>query len=332
MDKLLWKYLKGVRMTINNILITSAGRRVSLVKNFQETLKNFNKNGKVFTTDMNPVLSSACQVSDGFLEVPRVTDKEYLTILKNYCIDKQISIIVPTIDTELHILADVKDDFLKDNIFIAISSKEICDIFYLKDSTEKFFVENEFDTPRSIENIEECKYPIFAKLNNSSCSIGAQIVYTLEVAKELSQDTNYVFQEFIQGDEYTVDVFIDQNSEVISVVPRQRLEVRAGEVSKAKAVKDKKIIKDIKDLCSSLEGAYGCITIQLFKTEDRVVFIEINPRFGGGYPLSPLSGANFAEYLIKDYLGMDLEYDENWIDGNIMLRYDAEVIINGNSI
>jgi len=319
-------------MTINNILITSAGRRVSLVKNFQDTLKDFNKNGKVFTTDMNPVLSSACQVSDGFLKVPRVTVKEYLTILKNYCIDKQISIIIPTIDTELHILADAKDEFLKDNIFIAISSKELCDVFYLKDSTEKFFVDNKCDTPRSVENIEKCKYPIFAKLNNSSCSIGAQIVYSAEVAKELAQDTNYVFQEFIQGDEYTVDVFIDQNSEVISVVPRQRLEVRAGEVSKAKAVKDKKIIKDIKDLCSSLEGAYGCITIQLFKAEDRVVFIEINPRFGGGYPLSPLSGANFAEYLIKDYLGLNLEYDENWTDGNIMLRYDAEVIINGNSI
>ncbi|AKF25178.1 hypothetical protein YH65_07070 [Sulfurovum lithotrophicum] len=317
---------------INNILITSAGRRVSLVRNFQDTLKAFNENGKVYTTDMNPVLSSACQISDGFLEVPRVTDKEYLSILKNYCIDKNISIIVPTIDTELHILADVKDEFLKDNIFIAISSKEICDTFYLKDSTEKFFVDNGFDTPRSVENIEESSYPIFAKLNNSSCSIGAQIVNSLDTAKELAQDENYVFQEFIEGDEYTVDVFIDKKGEVISVVPRQRLEVRAGEVSKAKTVKDENIIKDVKTLCSSLDGAYGCITVQLFKTDDRVVFIEINPRFGGGYPLSPLSGANFAEYLIKDYLGMDLEYDESWTDGNIMLRYDAEVIVNGNSL
>lgn len=317
---------------INNILITSAGRRVSLVKNFQNSLKKFNQKGEVYTTDMDPILSSACQVSDGFLKVPRVTDKNYLTILKNYCKEKKISIIVPTIDTELHILSEVKEEFLLDGVLIAISSKEICEIFYLKDSTEKFFIENGFDTPRSIENIKECKYPIFAKLNNSSSSIGAQVVYVPEVAKELMHDTNYVFQEFIEGDEYTVDVFIDKHTNVISVVPRKRLEVRAGEVSKAKAIKNKEIIKDIKTLCASLDGAYGCITIQLFKTDERIVFIEINPRFGGGYPLSPLSGANFAEYLIKDYLDINLKYEDNWIDGNIMLRYDAEVIINGNSI
>lgn len=317
---------------INNILITSAGRRVSLVKNFQDTLRQFNKNGKVFTIDMNPYLSSACQVSDGFLQVPRVTDSEYINILKKYCIDNDISIVIPTIDTELNILAKVKEIFLKDDIFIAISAKDICDIFYLKNSTEKFFIDNHMDTPRGVVDIKSCTYPIFAKLNNSSCSIGAQIVYTPEVAKELSSDKNYVFQEFIKGEEFTVDTFVDKKGNVISVVPRQRLEVRAGEVSKAKTVKDQIIIKAVKNLCSKIKGAYGCITIQLFRTYDKIVFIEINPRFGGGYPLSPLSGANFAEYLIKDYLDIPLKYDENWIDENIMLRYDSEVIINGNSI
>lgn len=317
---------------IKNILITSAGRRVSLVKNFQDTLKKFNLDGKVFTTDMNPELSSACHISDGYLKVPRVTDKDYLNILKEYCIKNNISMVIPTIDTELHILSQKKEEFFKDGILLAISSTEICEIFYLKDSTEKFFIKNGLDTPRSIEDIKTCSYPIFAKLNNSSCSIGAQIVYTPEIAKELSSDKNYVFQEFIQGEEFTVDTFIDRKGEVISIVPRQRLEVRAGEVSKAKAVKDPRIIQAIIKLCSKLDGAYGCITIQLFRTDDRIVFIEINPRFGGGYPLSPKAGANFAEYLIKDYLGEKLEYSEEWNDNTIMLRYDAEVIIDGSSI
>jgi carbamoyl-phosphate synthase large subunit len=331
MDKLQWNFLKEIKM-INNILITSAGRRVSLVKSFQDTIKKFNKNGKVYTTDMNPSLSSACQVSDGYMTVPRVTDINYLSILKKYCIDNNISIVVPTIDTELSILAEARDEFEKDGISIAISSKEICDIFYLKDTTEEFFVTNSLDTPREIQDIKDCNYPIFAKLNNSSCSIGATIVYTSEHAQELSQDKNYIFQEYIQGDEYTVDVFVDKKGNVISVVPRLRIEVRAGEVNKAQAIKDKTIIDAIKNLCSKLKGAYGCITIQLFKTDERIVFIEINPRFGGGYPLSYLSGANFAEYLIKDYLGEELEYKEDWKDNLIMLRYDAEVLVDGNSI
>ena len=262
-----------------NILITSAGRRVSLVQNFQNTLKELlNENHKVFTTDINPKLSSACQVSDGYLKVPKVTDKNYLTILKEYCIEKEISIIIPTIDTELSILSEAKSDFSKIGISIIISSKNICDTFYLKNTTEKFFIEHDFDTPREV-NINTCSFPIFAKLNNSSCSIGATIVYTIEEAKKLALDKNYIFQEFIQGDEYTVDVFIDSKKNIISIVPRQRLEVRAGEVSKAKAIKDKEIIKAIKKLCKKLHGTYGCITIQLFKTENRIVFIEINPRF-----------------------------------------------------
>ena len=74
------------------------------------------------------------------------------------------------------------------------------------------------------------------------------------------------------------------------------------------------------------------IAILLFKTDERIVFIEINPRFGGGYPLSYLSGANFAKYLIEDFMGKDLEYNEDWKDNNIMLRYDAEVIVDGSSI
>jgi carbamoyl-phosphate synthase large subunit len=327
------KKMVGVPAREINILITSAGRRVSLVKSFQETLKSITGvNYKVFTTDMNPTLSSACQISDGYINVPRVTDKQYLTILKEYCKKENISILIPTIDTELSILADAKESFKQDGIFIAISSKEICDIFYLKDTTEKFFVKNNLDTPREIEDIKYCNYPIFAKLNNSSCSIGATIVYTPEHALELAQDNNYIFQEYIKGDEYTVDVFLDKQGDVISVVPRLRIEVRAGEVNKAQAIKDKDIIKAIKELCKKLDGAYGCITIQLFKTKERIVFIEINTRFGGGYPLSYLSGANFAKYLIEDYLDEKLEYSEDWQDNLIMLRYDAEVLVDGNSI
>jgi len=316
---------------INNILITSAGRRVSLVKSFQNTIKLFNQNAQVFTTDMNPTLSSACQISDGYLEVPRVTDSNYLNILKEYCKEKKISIIVPTIDTELSILAKVKEEFAKEGISVAISSEKICDIFYLKDSTEDFFVKNKLDTPREVD-IKNCSYPVFAKLNNSSCSIGATVVYSSEHAEELAKNKNYIFQEYVQGDEYTVDVFIDKYNQVISVVPRLRIEVRSGEVNKAKAIKNQDIIEAIKNLCSKLDGAYGCITIQLFKTKDRIVFIEINPRFGGGYPLSFLSGANFAEFLIKDYLNIDLKYDETWKSNLIMLRYDAEVLVDGNSI
>jgi len=314
---------------LSNILITSAGRRVSLVKNFQKTLKEFNKSSKVIAIDCNPTLSSACYEADEFYIAPRVTEPFYREFLLNFCIEKKISIVVPTIDTELSLLAKLKDEFLEHNILIAISSKKVCDTFYLKDSTEQFFTENGFLTPKSIDNLENCNYPLFAKLNNSSCSVGAKRVESYTEAKELFDlDSNYIFQEFIDAREFTVDAFIDKKGKVISIVPRERLEVRAGEVNKALAVKDELIITKIKEFCNTLTKAYGTVTIQVFKRGSEIIFIEVNPRFGGGYPLSYLAGADFAKFLIEDYLNKSLEYREDWRDKTLMLRYDAEVIVN----
>ena len=307
------------------VLITSAGRRVSLVRNFQ-------KYSKVFCCDMNPTLSAASQVSDGYFKVPRVTDKNYLEVLFDICKQNDIKIIIPTIDTELEILAKAKEEFLKEGIFIAISSEEICKTFYLKTSTEQFFRRFGFNTPKIVTNLKTAKYPLFAKLDNSSLSVGAKKVNSFKEAKELLElNKNYIFQEFIEGVEYTCDVFIDKKGEVISIVPRERIEVRAGEVNKARSCKDREIIDEIKKLVPYLKGAYGTLTIQLFKNE-KIYFIEINPRFGGGYPLSYLAGADFAKYLIDDYLGRELKYSEDWQDNLIMLRYDAEVLVDGNSI
>jgi len=306
-----------------NVLITSAGRRVSLVRNFQ-------KHSKVFCCDMNPMLSSACQVSDGHFKVPRVTDESYLDELMEICKENNIKIVIPTIDTELSILSKAKERFLKENIFLAVSSVEICDIFYLKTTTEQFFIKVGVNTPKIVKDLKTAKYPLFAKLDNSSLSVGAMRVDNYEEAIKLKG--NYIFQEFIEGVEYTCDVFFDRDSKIKCIVPRERIEVRCGEVNKARTNKDKHILDEIKKLEPFLKGAYGTLTIQLFKTDDKIYFIEINPRFGGGYPLSFQAGADFAKMLIDDYLGKNLEYFEGWRDNLIMLRYDDEVIVDGNSI
>jgi len=309
-----------------NILITSAGRRVSLVRNFQ-------KYAKVFTCDMNPKFSAACQISDGYFKVSRADTDSYINEVLEFCKKNDVKIVVPTIDTELINLSKNRDKFKKEGIFLAISSLEICETFYLKTSTYNFFKNNGFLTPKIIDNLEKATYPLFAKLDNSSLSIGAMRVENYEEAKKLkAKNSNYVFQEFIEGTEYTVDCFIDKKGKVISIVPRERIRVRCGEVEKARTKKDKKIIAEVKRLCEKLDGAYGTLTIQLFLSGDKIYFIEINPRFGGGYPLTYLAGADFAKFLIDDVNGVELNYFEGWRDNLIMLRYDAEVVVDGNSI
>lgn len=313
-------------MRIENVLITSAGRRVRLLQNFQEALKRHTPTGKVFTTDMKPEMSSACLLSDGWFKTQRVTDEGYIDALLTLCRDNGVYLVVPTIDTELTVLADARERFRRHGIHVAISSAAFCETFYLKSSTEAFFKRCGVDTPRIVDPGPASVYPLFAKHDNSSCSVGAAVVHSYDEAERLAAQGNYVFQELIQGDEYTVDLFMDRHGNTVCVVPRKRLEVRAGEVSKALTVKDPRIIDAVKALAAHLDGAYGCITVQLFKTSERIVFIEINPRFGGGYPLSWQSGADFAAMLIDDCLDRDLVYTEAWRDQTLMLRYDAEVI------
>jgi len=227
-------------------------------------------------------------------------------------------------------LAENREALKSEGILPVISSKEICDTFYLKTSTEEFFIKNGFKTPRIITNLKNAKYPLFAKLDNSSLSVGARKVNSFEETKTLKG--NYIFQEFIEGVEYTIDAFFDEESNLICVVPRERIEIRCGEVAKARTRKDKLIIDEIKRLAKYLKGAFGCLTIQLFKKENEIIFIEINPRFGGGYPLSFLGEADYAKFIKDIYEGKKLEFFERWRNNLIMLRYDAEVLVDGNSI
>ena len=92
--------------------------------------------------------------------------------------------------------------------------------------------------------------------------------------------------EMVTGPEYTVDVYVDLKGIARCAVPRRRLEVRAGEVSKGLTVRDAAIIDASMAVAAALPGAVGCITLQCFKRPNgEVTFIEINARFGGGYPL-----------------------------------------------
>ena len=111
-------------------------------------------------------------------------------------------------------------------------------------------------------------------------------------------------------------------------MPRERIEIRSGEVNKGASRKNY-LVKYLKDRMDYIPGIRGCICIQLFyrDTDNDVVGIEINPRYGGGYPLSYYSGANFPQMMIDEYInGKQLEYSSDWQDNTVMLRYDSQVI------
>jgi carbamoyl-phosphate synthase large subunit len=117
------------------------------------------------------------------------------------------------------------------------------------------------------------------------------------------------------------------------VVPRKRIEIRAGEVSKSQIIKNENIMYQAAEVVTKLGAGPGVITLQLFLTDDgRVKFIEINPRFGGGVPLSIKAGANFPKWILREILGEKVNIRFNGFkDKLIMTRYDAEVWIDHSS-
>jgi len=136
-----------------------------------------------------------------------------------------------------------------------------------------------------------------------------------------------ICQQYVAGTEYTCDVYVDRRLSVRCVVPRRRLEIRAGEVSKAQVVKDAAIIQECVRLVEALGAGPGVVTVQLIKTETgRHYFIEINPRFGGGAPLSIRAGADFPKWALQERVGKTPRIAlDGYSDGLTMLRYDAEV-------
>jgi carbamoyl-phosphate synthase large subunit len=317
------------------VLLTSAGRRVSLLENFRRAATALaGAKAAVYAVDLDPSKSAACQRADGHATVPRAADPLYVERLLELCTAWKIDVVVPTIDTELVPLALARETFASHGITVAVSSPELCRTFHSKRETAKFFTSKGVDTPAIIDDLEHAEFPLFAKLDDSSRSVGAGPVASFDAAVALrAKNPAYVFQPLVTGVEYTVDAFVDRRGEVLGVVPRRRLEVRDGEVSKGLAVKDPRIIDAVRDLCARTTGAYGTMTVQLFQRADgSLSFIEVNPRFGGGYPLTMHAGADFALYLLMDVRGEAMRYDDSWHDGTMMLRYDAEVIVRGHRL
>lgn len=315
-----------------NILVTSAGQRVSLVQAFQKELKQFYTQGKVFTADLNPMLAPACHISDGYFSVPRVTDIDYIPTLLELCLKGNIKLVIPTIDTELLVLSQYKQVFAEKGIILIVSDRDLVEKCRDKRLTNVLFESKGISIPEQYGKTN-LVFPTFAKPCDGSLSKGIFIAYSMDDIKaEYLENEKLMFMQFVSPDEYdefTVDCYFDRNSKLKCAVPRKRIFVRAGEINKG-VTKKNNILNEFKQKLFSLEGAIGCLTIQVFchKTTEEILAIEINPRFGGGYPLSYLAGANYPKWLIQEYIvNAEVTVFDDWKENLLMLRYDSELLV-----
>ena len=330
-----------------NILFTCIGRRVSLLESFRRAARELKLDASFFGTDTTE-LSSALQLCDKRFLVRPTTHPCYIAELLSIVRANKVKLLVPTVDLDLKALARNKAKFAALGCRVLVSEPDVIDICQDKRKTYKFLLRNNFSAPvtltiatalrnlknrqSSIVNRQSVCFPLFVKPWDGSASRGNVVVNNRqELLFYARRIPNAICQEFVAGAEHTCDVYIDFNMKVRCVVPRRRIETRAGEVSKSQVVKDPRIMSEAGKLVEKLGAGPGVVTLQLFLTDDdKVKFIEINPRFGGGVPLSIKAGANFPKWILQELTGRKPNIrPDAFQDGLIMLRYDSEVWLEG---
>jgi len=317
-----------------NILILSAGRRVELIQSFQKAAVRLNIKSKIVAGDCSEIVP-AIYFADKKAILPKINEDTYLDTIIYICKEENISLIIPTIDTDLMLLSKERERIeYESGAMVLVSSTEVISICRDKVKTQAFLEKNGFKIPKlyTEEEMEstELKFPLFIKPKSGSSSINTFKVNNMDelnTYRSLIKDP--IVQDFIEGKEFTVDVFLDFNGNLITVVPRLRLATRSGEISKGKIIKDREIIDEMVRLVDILKPI-GHITVQIMKTNKGIEFIEINPRFGGGAPMSIQSGADSCENLYRLLMRETLQYNENYRDNIMFLRFDNSICINDN--
>jgi carbamoyl-phosphate synthase large subunit len=319
------------------LLLTSAGRRVELLHCFRDDARRLGCDLTVLTTDLHPELSPACHESDLALPVPRCTADDYPAALLEIVRQHGVTLVVPTIDTELLGLARLAPQLEALGARVAISSPEVIALARDKWATEQALRTAGIPTPRTapltdlLADPGAWRWPVIVKPADGSNSQGLHRLATpSELGKLPANPTGLLAQECIRGAEFTVNVFLDRAGRIRCAIPHERLEVRGGEVSKALTRRLPQLPGLVTALESVLRGGYGPLCFQgILDAQGDLVVFEINARFGGGFPVAHRAGARFSQWLLEDALGLPNQAHDHWASDVTMLRYDAAVFLGG---
>ena len=318
------------------ILFTSVGRRVELLQAFRAAAEKLDIALTVMGADITKS-APALFFCDERRLVCKIQEKEYIPQLLSICEKEKVDCLIPTIDTDLLLLAENKEKFETIGTKVLISAVDKIKLCRDKNYTADYFVSLGLKSPlpvNSVEKYEEAlkrgkvSFPAFIKPKDGSSSINAYKVENLEDLRLYAEKIeDYIIQPFISGREYTIDIFCDYEGNPVYITPRERLAVRSGEVLKSRITQDDTMIAEMRRLIADYRPC-GQITVKLIR-EDVTgddYYIEINPRFGGGAPLSMKAGADSASAILRMLRGDKLSYIERAaIDGAIYSRYDQSV-------
>ena len=304
-----------------NILFTCAGRRTYLLKYFKE---NLSEGDKVLATDMQ-LSAPALQAADVKIQVPAVYDPNYVDITLDICKEQKIDALLSLNDLELPILAENKARFETLGVNVIVSDPAVIDISFDKYKTAQWVESLGLNAPKTFVCLEDAKkalatgevnFPLFMKPRWGSGSIGLETVDNMEeldiyyhlLMKKVKKtilatasigDEYIMIQEKLGGKEFGLDVMNDLNGNHVAVSVKQKLAMRAGETDKAITV-DLPEVREMGAAIGRNLKHIGNLDVDIMqRTNGDYCVLELNPRFGGGYPFSYEAGVNMPKAIIS---------------------------------
>lgn len=329
-----------------NILFTCAGRRNYLINYFKEAIGN---DGSILAADMS-ISAPAMVDADIAILVPNIYNENYIEELKTIIKDHSIKAIISLNDLELPILAKYKHELETCGSKIIVSSEKVIDITFDKLKTFNFLKNIGLETPLTYTTLEDVKqaldnkelnFPLVVKPRWGSASIGIDFPESIEeldlayklqkiklkksILNEVSlQDIDHaiLIQEKIDGKEYGMDIVNDFNTEYFGTFVREKYSMRGGETDKAISIIDERFEKLGKTISHHLKHL-GSLDCDIFVAEDKIYVLELNPRFGGGYPFSHEAGINTAAIYIEWLKGnKNVNHFNNYKSGKFFSKCD----------
>jgi carbamoyl-phosphate synthase large subunit len=322
------------RQTTNlTVLFTCVGRRIELMQAFRASARRMGLALHVVALD-HAATAPGLYCADTARVVPPVRDAGYIEAVIAAARATHADLLIPTIDHDLGLISAQRAAFSQIGCVPLIAEPAVIETCRDKLKTFEFFKRHGVDTPATylpgdLLQRADLKFPYFLKPRYGSASAS---VHRLNDHADLEYYAAHVgdaiIQDFAFGTEHTLDVYVGLSGVVRTVVPRARWEVRSGEVSKGVVVKDLRIMEAGRRVVQALGASVrGVITLQCIVSDaGQIRFIEINPRFGGGAPLSIAAGADFPAWLMAEWRGEDpaIEFD-GFTHGLYMLRYDWSI-------
>lgn len=305
-------------------LLSSAGRRVELLKLLRET--SGGQEPSVVAVDSSADVPTRIS-SDFFRQIPRIDNPRFLASVIKICQEFSVDYVIPTIDTELSIYSGSRELLLEAGTDVLVSLPTVVDLAGDKLAFANWLGKNGFPHiptwPLDRDQLISEEGPFFIKPRFGSASVGARRVDRLEEIIGHSFQDEMVTQPYLDGAEFTIDFAVAQGGTLAGISVRERLKVRAGEVVCA-ATRDRPDLEALVfDLVARLPGLYGVLNLQLIETPTQALILELNARVGGGFPLSAAAGCNLFETFLEGH-SAGLRRPKFDIQ---MLRYDASYFV-----